>query len=137
MTLDLSGERKGAGEISAKIIDRMENKKPVPRNIVNIPPPNKINEFDAVIHTRYARKSASRTVLVGMQFTLHATRRTPHGTSRLVQAMYAWSVRIRFPPSRRCRDARVYGCTTTAMCMTRIHTLLQHPPLLFHGMISL
>ena len=45
-----------------------------------------------------------------MQFALHATRRTPHGASRLVQAMYAWLVKTRRDP-----HARVYGHTTTAM----------------------
>ena len=47
--------------------------------------------------------------------TLHATRPTPHGASRLVQAMSAWSVKTRRAPPRHCRDARVYGHTTTAM----------------------
>ena len=50
-----------------------------------------------------------------MQFTLHATRRTPHGASRLVQAMSAWLVKTRRAPSRHSRDARVYGHTTTAI----------------------
>ena len=50
-----------------------------------------------------------------MQFTLHATRRTPHGASRLVLAMSAWSVKTRRALSRHCRDARVYSHTTTAM----------------------
>ena len=47
----------------------------------------------AVIHKQKSRhmmpKSVSRAVLGGMQFTLHATRRTPHGTSRLVQEISA------------------------------------------------
>ena len=60
-------------------------------------------------------KSASKAVLSRMQLTLHATRRTPHGASRLVLAMSAWSVKTRRAPSRHCRDARVYGHTTTAM----------------------
>ncbi|CAM9875799.1 unnamed protein product, partial [Laminaria digitata] len=47
--------------------------------------------------------------------TLHATRRTPHGASRLVQAMSAWSVITRRAPSRHCRDSRVSGHTTAAM----------------------
>ena len=55
-----------------------------------------------------ARKSASRVVLSKMQFTLHVTRRTPHGASRLVHAMSDWSVKTRRAPSRHCRDARVY-----------------------------
>ena len=50
-----------------------------------------------------------------MQFTLHTTRRTPHGASRLVQAMPAWLVKTRRAPSRHSGDARVYGHTTTAM----------------------
>ena len=44
-----------------------------------------------------------------MQLTLLATRRTPHGASRLVLAMSAWSVKIRRAPSRHCRDARVHA----------------------------
>ena len=48
-----------------------------------------------------------------MRLTLHATRRTPHGASRLVQAMPAWSVKTRHAPSRHCRDARDYGVKTT------------------------
>ena len=50
-----------------------------------------------------------------MQLTLHATRRTPHGASRLVLAMSAWSVKTRRAPSRHRKDARVYGPTATAM----------------------
>ena len=38
---------------------------------------------------------------------LHATRRTPHGTSRLMHAMSAWSVKTRRAASRHSRDARV------------------------------
>ncbi|CAN0595121.1 unnamed protein product, partial [Laminaria digitata] len=49
------------------------------------------------------------------QPTLHAPRRTPHGTSRLVRAMSAWSMKTRRAPPRHCRDERVYGYTTTAM----------------------
>ena len=50
-----------------------------------------------------------------MQLTPHATRQTPHGAPRLVQAMSAWSVKPQHAPSRHCRDARVYGHTTTTM----------------------
>ena len=39
--------------------------------------------------------------------------RTPRSASRLVQAMSAWSVKTRSAPFRQCRDARVYGLTTT------------------------
>ena len=72
-----------------------------------------INSFDAVIpHTR---TSASKTFLGRMQLTLQATRPTPHGASCLVQAISAWSVKTRRAPSRHCRDARIYGHTTTAL----------------------
>ena len=50
-----------------------------------------------------------------MQPTLDVTRPTPHGTLRLVKAMPAWLVKTRRAPSRLCRDARVYGHTTTAV----------------------
>ena len=53
--------------------------------------------------------------IVRMQLTLHATRRTSHGASRLVQTMSAWLVKTRRAPSRHSRDARVYGHTTTAV----------------------
>ena len=68
-------------------------------------------------------KSVLRVVLGRMQFILHATRRTPHGASRLVQAMSAWLVKTRRAPSRHGRDARVYGHKTTAM-----HKLSTPPP---------
>ena len=60
-------------------------------------------------------KSASKSVLGRMQLTLHATRPIPLGASRSVQAKSACSVKTRRAPSRHCRDARVYGHTTTAM----------------------
>ena len=50
-----------------------------------------------------------------MQLALHATRPTYHGVSRLVQTVSAWSVKTGRAPPRHCRDARVYGHTTTAM----------------------
>ena len=50
-----------------------------------------------------------------MQLALHATRQTPHGASRLVQAMFALSVKSRGAPSQGCRDARVCGHATMAM----------------------
>ena len=78
------------------------------------PPPATITKFIPRRHP-YARKSASQAVLSRMQLTLHATRRTPHGGSRLVLAMSAWSVNTRRAPSRHGRDARVYGHTTTAI----------------------
>ena len=53
-------------------------------------------------------KSASQAVHSRMHLTLHAVRRTPHGASRMVLSVYAWSVRARRAPSRHCRDARVY-----------------------------
>ena len=51
-------------------------------------------------------KSALRAVLGRMKFTIHATRRIPHGASRLVQAISAWLVKTRRAPSRHNRDAR-------------------------------
>ena len=62
-----------------------------------------------------------------MQSTLHATRRTPHGSSRLVQALSAWLMKTRCAPSRHSRDARVYGHTTAVM-----HKLSFPPPYLFY-----
>ena len=59
--------------------------------------------------------SASQAVLSRMQPPLHATCLVPHGGPRLVQATSTWSVKTRHAPSRRCRDARVYGHTTTVM----------------------
>ena len=67
-------------------------------------------------------KSVLRAFFGRMQFTLHATRRTPHGASRLVQAMFAWLVKTRRVPSRHSRDARVYGHTTTG------HAQTEYPP---------
>ena len=45
--------------------------------------------------TYKVRKSASQVGLSKMQRTLLATRRTPHGASRLVHAVSAWSVKTR------------------------------------------
>ena len=68
-------------------------------------------------------KFVLRAVLGRTHFTLYATRRTLHGASRLVQAMSAWLVKTRRPPSRHSRDERVCGHTTTAM-----HKLSTPPP---------
>ena len=54
-------------------------------------------------------------MLSRIPLTLHATRPTPPGDSRLAQPMSAWSVKTRRAPSRHCRGARVYGHTTTTM----------------------
>ena len=62
-----------------------------------------------------ARNSASLAVLSRMQLTLSVTRRTPHGVSRSVQAMSAWSVQTRRAPSGIVGIRGVYGHTTTAM----------------------
>ena len=82
-----------------------------------------INPFDAVIHN--AKTSASQVVISRMQLTLHATRRTPHGASRLVLAMSAWSVKIRRAPPRHCRVARVYGHMTKMRSCMILSTPLQ------------
>ena len=50
-----------------------------------------------------------------VQLTLHATRRIPHGASRLVQAMPVWWAKSRRAPPRHCRNVRGCGGTTTAM----------------------
>ena len=72
-----------------------------------------VKSFDAVIHMQESAhkvpQSASQAALSRMQLTLHATRRTPRGASRLMQPISAWSVKTRRAPSRRRRDARVYG----------------------------
>ena len=58
--------------------------------------------------TRKVRKSASLVALSRMPLILRATRRTPHGPSRLVHAMSdAWSVKARLAPSRHGRDEGV------------------------------
>ena len=56
-----------------------------------------------------------RFLVRGSSLTLHATRPTPHGATRLVQAMSAWPAKTRRAPSRHCRHARVYVHTTTVM----------------------
>ena len=70
-----------------------------------------INSLNAAVP--YAKKSGPKAVLSRMQLTLHATRPTPHGASRLVQAMPAWWVKTRRAPSRHCRGARAYDLTST------------------------
>ena len=76
----------------------------------------KTNQFIRRRHP-HAGESASKAVLTSSRtpLTLHATRPTPCGASRSVQAMSAWSAKTRCAPSRHCRDATVYGHTTTAM----------------------
>ena len=52
-----------------------------------------------------------------MQLTLHATRRTPHGASRLVQAMSVWSAKLDMlhPDVAGMQAFIPYAHTTTAM----------------------
>ena len=85
----------------------------------------KTNQFIPRCHDPYARKFASPAVCSRMHLTLHATRPAPHDASRLVQEMSAWSGRPLRAPSRHCRDARVYGHTTTVM-----HGMNTPPPFL-------
>ena len=66
-----------------------------------------INSFGAVIHMQESPPHERLLVGCSSQPTLHATRRTPHRASRLVQAMPAWLVKTRRAPSRHCSDARV------------------------------
>ena len=71
------------------------------------------------------QKKKKKKFLAGCSLPRYATRTAPHGASRLVQAMSAWSVKTGRAPSRRRRDARVHGYTTTAM-----HNNEYNPPLL-------
>ena len=51
-----------------------------------------------------------------MQLTLHMTRPIPpHGASRLVHAMSAWSAKTRRVQPRRCENVKVYGLKPMAM----------------------
>ena len=88
---------------------------------------NHTNKIETVIHmqqsTHKVPKFAAQVVDSRMQLILHATRRRPHGASRLVHAISACSLETRWDPSRHCRDARGYGRATTAM-----HELVQRPP---------
>ena len=85
-------------------------------------PDNKSVHFDDVIHMQEIPPYTWFLIMTG--------RRSPftrldehHGVPRLVQAMPAWSGKTRRVPSRHCRDARVYGHTTTAM-----HDMSTPPP---------
>ena len=69
------------------------------------------------------RSPSYERFLEGCSSPIHATRRTPHGASRLVQAMSTWSVKARHAPSRHSRIARVDGRTTTAMHDNRVHPI--------------
>ena len=70
----------------------------------------------------HCQKTTWYVLWVHMSFHLHVTRRTPHGALRLVQAVSAWSVKPRRAPSRHCRDARVYGHTTTPIYGCLLYT---------------
>ena len=50
-----------------------------------------------------------------MKLTFHSSGPTRHGALRMVQTLSSWSVKTRRVPSRHCRDAMVYGPTTTPM----------------------
>ena len=67
----------------------------------------RVNSFEAVYHC----KSASQAILSRMQLPLDATRRTPHGASRLVQAISARSVKTRRARSVKTRRALSRHCT--------------------------
>ena len=71
-------------------------------------------------HSYEKKKCASQAILSRMQLTLHATRRTPDGALRLVQAKSAWSVKTRRAPSRHCSDTRVYAHTTCVALPTNL-----------------
>ena len=90
---------------------------------------------DTLVRARQVRVSTyppprapTQTVPSSMQLTLHTTRRT---------LMSAWSVKTRRAPSRHCRDARVYGHTTTAMPDMTTPPCLPHPhPVVFTAWLS-
>ena len=86
--------------------------------ILEVATPRNERKIEAVIlvheSTHKVWKSASRVVLCRMHFTVHVTPRTPHGASRLVQAMSAWSAKTRRAPSRHSRSMVV----RLRLCMT-------------------
>ena len=107
----------------------------IPIAVPGVATPETKQLISAVIHKQESKhevpESVLRAVLGRIQFTLHATRRTPHIASRLVQAMSAWLVKTRRARFRHSKDARVYGHTTTAMHKLSnppTHTHTQTPP---------
>ena len=78
-------------------------------------PEKNVELIGAAIQRSQGAEYVLRAVLGRMQFTLHATRRTLRGASRLVQAMSARLVKTRCAASRHSSDARVYGHTTMDM----------------------
>ena len=73
------------------------------------------------------KKIRLTAALSRMQLILHATRPTPNGALRSVQAMTAWSLKTRHAPSQHCRDTRV-GVHTTAAMHDLDHTHLLPTP---------
>ena len=102
-----------------KVFTRQSHSMPILLSLKVATPENKPIDFDAVIH-KQERPPHMRFLRSRMQLTLHATHRTPHGASRLAQAMPAWSMKYQRAPSRHCSDVRVYGHTTSAMHDTSI-----------------
>ena len=87
---------RGTGNVHVWHLYKKTNTRP-PYMTMGTPP----YSFEDIIH----RKSTSRAVPSRMQITLYETRSTPHGASRSVLAMSAWSVKTRRAPCRHCRDA--------------------------------
>ena len=85
-----------------------------------------------------ARKSASQAVLSRVQLTLHATSPTPHGASRFVLAMSAWSVKpdvlrpgvvgMRGSMVIQLRPCMIVSTPPTSSDMIRVRTLCVWPP---------
>ena len=99
----------------------------IPRQGCLLPPPH----WRCHLQARKCAQGAEvrlRAVLGRTQLNLHATRRTPHGASRLVQTMFAWLLKTRRAPFRHSRDTRAYGHTTAAM-----HELSTPRPRIFCG----
>ena len=66
-----------------------------------------------------------------MQLTLHATRGTPHGASRFVLAMYAWSVK---PDVLRPGIVGIRGSMVTRLRPWMIMITAPHPSLPVPGL---
>ena len=108
------------------------------RYIVHSLPHRKTSQFIRRCQP-YSRKSVSQAVLSSTQLTLHATRRAPHGALRLVLATSAWSVKTRRAPPRQCRDARLYGHTSTTLRDSEyapVRLLPSFPPPIFRCSVA-
>lgn len=86
-------------------------KRAAPGTSTPTPTPTRSTAFlasppDIVIHLQ--ESPLHKRFLARIQLTLHATRLTPNGTSRLVQAIAAWLEEAQRAPSPHSRVARFY-----------------------------